>query len=130
MQNDQTDSVRDEGQMSAKAPPTPGPRELGQELSTLWGPKTQSNADAIKSYVGSLPAAERDALRRDPRNLAYDAGFIQEVFGHASAPQPESQTIAGIEKFMKTNRRDYNRNEPLQARLRAFYDERLRAQGK
>ncbi len=124
--------------------------KLESELRTAWGQDFQANANIYMGYIDSAPAEVKEALTtaRDidgnyilyrPEVVAWLTAQARELNptghilpggsgGDLSSVQTE---IDGIEKLMRTNRSEYNRDEAKQARLRQLYTarEKLKARG-
>jgi len=100
------------------------------ELRGLWGDKFEANVAAINKLLGSMPKGHAEAIRNgrrlDGRAVMNDPAILQRLFGQtrgagASVPAGNrKETIASIEKLMRTDRAGYLRDEPLQARYRAL----------
>lgn len=107
-----------------------GRAEAKAELGTLWGDKYADNVAAIKAYVKEqLPGSAAEVLlnARDAEGRAYlnDPANLQRLLGLATKARPEAAgdvdaQIRSIEAFMKGNRAQYNKDEPLQARYRSL----------
>jgi hypothetical protein len=106
--------------------------EARTELVNLWGEKYLENVAKINAYIDSLPADAADVLRHGRRTgdrpAASDPAILQRLLGLANQRKVSLSTegdvgeqIATIEKFMRANRRAYNADVPLQARLRDLY---------
>ncbi len=112
--------------------------EVQTELRELWGDKFVPNLLAIDKYLDSLPGNAgvvfRAARDRDGRALANNAAILQRMLGAARGSAAGSLSgslndqIAAIEKTMRTDRKAYDRDELLQARLRELYTMRSRTQ--
>lgn len=100
-----------------------------QELRALWGDEYDGNVRAINAYLDDdrtfgAGDAFRHARRPDGHALANDPAELQRLLGEArrTRPAPGGGTVDGeireIERFMRSDRAGYNRNEPLQARYR------------
>lgn len=102
-----------------------------ETLQQLWEGKYATKLQAVNRYLSGLPPQAREVIAgaRDPatgRAYANDPAVMVRLAGLASRPQPEAggDEIAAIEKFMRTNRGDYNRDEALQAKYRQLLDAR------
>jgi hypothetical protein len=106
------------------------------ELRGLWGAdRYAENLQAINRYLDTAISPEeaevlRDGRLADGRALMNDPAMVQRVLGLAKAPSPElrgsiDQQVAEIEKYMRSNRREYSKNEVLQARYRELLQQRL-----
>ena len=107
-----------------------------RELKQLWGSKLESNLRAINKYadeqlapgVGELIRTGRTA---DGHSIGSDPAFLQRLLRPALKPRPDKvdgdvkAQIASIEKFMRTNRATYDRDDALQLRYRNLIDERI-----
>lgn len=115
-------------------------------LRAEWGQEYRVNVNIIRGLVDTLPESVRDAfvnarlgdgtaLLNNPdmaRWLVHTGRTINPVAtivpgagaNMASAIEDE---IESIEKVMRENRAEYNRNEKMQSRLRDLYDARERA---
>lgn len=93
-----------------------------RELVSNWGGDAERNCDALGGWLESLPQAQRQTIEADPR--ANDPAYVQGLMERAQLSRPADMTIAGIERWMRTNRHEYDRNPEVQERLRRLYDER------
>lgn len=108
------------------------------ELQQLWGADMPANLQRIKHYLeNGLPegmsAALHDARLRGGRALLNDSKALVHLLGAAkragdlpALTGSVDEQIAAIESFMRTNRRAYSGNEPLQAKYRALLARRGR----
>lgn len=116
--------------------------EASSELGALWGDRYAENVGAINAFLNETFAPDvadaiRHARRTSGRALFNDPAIAQRILGLALAPRPQSTStgdvdsqIRQIEAFIRSNRADYSRNEPLQARYRQLLGQRLQsAQG-
>lgn len=107
------------------------------ELQEVWGPRYQTNVEAVTSYLRALPEAERTVLSkaRDHKSgkaLLNDTTVLARLAGLARRPQPQAKgqkmTIEAIEEHMRTNRAAYNKDVALQAHYRQLIDQRERSE--
>ena len=98
------------------------------DLMALWGDSYDSNIAAIKAWVSrqkpEIASVILNGRLADGRAIANSPDMLVRMLSQARGPQPASGSkdvasqIREIEKFMRENRRAYNRDEPLQARYR------------
>ena len=119
--------------------------ETEDALRAEWGADYRANVNHVKTFLESAPegigdriANARDgegrALLNDPKVLRWLASTARElnpistiVPGTAGNQAETVDTeIATIEKFMRTNRKEYNGDSKMQERLRNLYDARER----
>lgn len=104
-------------------------------LRDLWGSSYDANLALVKKTFAALPVAEQEHLSQfssgwikasnTPEVLL---GLYRQAIGAGSLPKSGaeiSREIASIENVMKTNRKEYMRDDQLQAR----YRELLRMRG-
>ena len=122
---------------------TAAKRATEDALRLEWGSDYRTNINVLQSYLDTMPAAISEVLRdaRDSggKALFNDPEFVQWLVGHArevnsvstlvgagGSPPGKSldDEISGIEKFMRTNRADYNRDQKMQDRLLQLYGAR------
>lgn len=99
--------------------------KVAQELTALWGDKAPREMENVRAFLQGLPADEARVLlhARDSAGRLYanSPEVIASLAGVARArggANGELSTVAGIERYMRTNRTAYNRDEALQARYR------------
>jgi hypothetical protein len=116
-------------------------------LRAEWGRDYRTNINVIQSYMDTMPTAVAEALQyargadgvalfNNPEFAQWFAGFareansVQTLVGDDGRKHGQSleDEIGTIEKFMRTNRRDYDRDPKMQDRLRQLYDARIKAQ--
>ena len=109
-----------------------------------WGPDYRSNLNLVEGFIGKTFGADAAenllngrygdgrAFMNDPAVLkglaevARRVNPIMEMGGdHHTAQQSLNDEIGTIEKFMESNRTDYNKDEKMQARLRQLYQIRI-----
>ncbi len=119
--------------------------EVEDALRSEWGNDYRANVNHIKSYLATLPdgvgdkiANARDsegrALLNDPKVLRALAQTAREINpSHTIVPGTQGnateavqEEIDKIEKVMRTNRAEYNKDNKMQARLRDLYSARER----
>lgn len=113
------------------------------KLRADWGADYRANINHINAFLAKAPPVVSEALQnaRTPEGLAIfnipevmqwfaqtareldPIGTIVPAGNGAPAANLEAE-IADIEKFMRTNRAEYNRDEKKQARLRELYGAR------
>lgn len=111
------------------------------QLRAEWGGEYRANINSVKSFLSSAPEGLGDLLMgarladgtplgnhpdalRWLTSLANDinpAGFVSPGAGGSQAQSIEDE-IAGIEKVMREDRKAYDKDEKMQARLRQLYD--------
>lgn len=120
---------------------------LESKLRELWGADFKANANVYASYLEAAPKEVQDVLKsaRDaegnfilyrPEVVSWLVAQAREInpAGHITPAgndgnvQSIQAEIDGIEKFMRTNRTDYNKDEAKQARLRQLYEARIKLQ--
>lgn len=118
-------------------------RSCEDELRTEWGADYRRNDNVLQNFVGSLPEPVRDAFDKGTGPDGIPLGFNPEVRrwlvglalaenplatlvpgAGANAGQSINDEIASIEKVMRTNRSEYNRDTKMQERLRDLYTAR------
>lgn len=116
-------------------------------LRTEWGTDYRINKSIRDTYIDALPPAIKDVFLNsrmpDGRPLgdhpdlskwlvqqARDAGYSNTIVAgtNGNTGQTLEDEITKIEKFMGTNRSEYNKDVKLQQRLLELYDARLRVQ--
>lgn len=97
------------------------------ELKSLWGAQYEAKVKSIKTYLDTLPAQAREVImsaRDRETGSAYlnDPAVLMRLAGMAGKPRAAvgESDIASIEKFMRSNRAAYNRDEAMQARYRSL----------
>lgn len=120
--------------------------ESEDTLRAEWGPEYRTNVNMIRGLIDTMPEGVRDlfvnarlgdgnALINHPdmaRWLVHNARTINPVAtvvpnAGANLASAIDDEIGSIEKVMRENRAEYNRNEKMQARLRELYAARERA---
>lgn len=120
--------------------------ESEDTLRAEWGPEYRTNVNMIRGLIDTMPEGVRDlfvnarlgdgnALINHPdmaRWLVHNARTINPVAtvvpnAGANLASAIEDEIGSIEKVMRENRAEYNRNEKMQARLRELYAARERA---
>ena len=115
------------------------------QLRTEWGSDYRANINLVTGLIAATFGTEASeqilsgrypdgrAFLNDPNvlkgfaELARKVNPVMEMGGdHHTAQQSLNDEIGEIEKFMRTNRTDYMRDEPKQARLRELYDIRIK----
>jgi hypothetical protein len=117
---------------------------LRTSLRARWGEKYQENAAHMNTFIDLIPPESAHALRNargpDGRGILNDQ-HIADLFaraGHdlsasadrpASSPAPSNSSadekrIREIEKEMRNNRREYNRDEDTQREYRELLERR------
>lgn len=133
-----------QAQQSADAEAKPA---LEAKLREAWGPDFKANANVYASYLEAAPKEVQDVLKsaRDadgnfilyrPEVVSWLVAQAREInpAGHITPAGSEGtvqsvQTeIDTIEKFMRTNRTEYNKDEKMQARARQLYEARAKLQ--
>ena len=123
-------------------------QETLTELKDKWGADYTNNMNLINGMLKSVFGQEAlDNLTNgrygDGRGFFNDPKIMEgmatlarlhnphgkPIPNDVTALQATEDEIAEIEKFMRTNRADYNKDEKMQARLLELYDIRLRAKG-
>ncbi len=123
--------------------------ESEDALRAEWGGDYRANVNVVETYLGTMPAEAAEALRGargpDGRLLLHTPAVMQALAQSArelngvvtitgiegSVPAEKlDEAIAQIEKFMRTNRADYNKDEKLQAKLRGLYEARVKRDSK
>lgn len=118
-------------------------RETEDALRSEWGPEYRRNVNVLTNFIGSLPESvgsvfleavdERGVkIANNPEflkwamSIALDKNPIATVVPGAGANQASAiaDEIASIEKTMRTNRSEYNRNDAMQARYRQLLEAR------
>ena len=113
------------------------------QLRSEWGQEYRPNINALHSFLDLAPGGVKDQLlggrladgtpfMSDPKVLNYLLGLARELNplgtvvpqGGTNMAASVDTEIAELEKFMKTNRSEYNRDEKKQARLRELYGAR------
>lgn len=123
--------------------------EVEDALRAEWGADYRANVNHVKAFLDSAPEGVADrianardsegrALLNDPKVLRWLTQTARELNPiHTIVPGTsgnDAQTVDGeidkIEKFMRTNRAEYNRDQKMQDRLRNLYDARLKIQAR
>lgn len=101
------------------------------ELKALWGEdKWDKNVKALNRLLDGMPGSSGEVLRSarmaDGRAVLNDAAFVARLLGVANRPGPKGSKDPAVEikqilAFMRRDRAAYNRDEPMQARLREAY---------
>jgi hypothetical protein len=119
-------------------------------LRAEWGNEYRKNITLVKSLMDTAPAEVRDRvmsarlsdgtpLLSDPNAVKWLNSLAREV-NPAASVMPGSDTgnlassiddeIKVIEKYMRTNRAEYNKDPQKQQRLRDLYDARSKVKAK
>lgn len=120
---------------------------LENALREAWGADFKANANVYASYIAAAPKEVQDTLKsaRDaegnfilykPEVVSWLVAQAREInpaahitpAGNEGTVQSIQAEIDGIEKFMRTNRTEYNRDNAKQERLRQLYDARVKLQ--
>lgn len=120
-------------------------RETEDALRGEWGAEYRRNVNALTNFIGTLPESVGsvflNAVDENGVNIANNPEFIKwamsvaldknplaTVVPGAGANQASAiaEEIASIEKTMRTNRTEYNRNDAMQARYRELITARDR----
>lgn len=123
--------------------------EVDDALRSQWAGDYRANINVVESYLGTMPAEVADHFRtaRAPdgrllmhvpevmQTLAQSARELNGVVTIAgiegSVPAEKlDDAIAEAEKFMRTNRADYNKDPKRQARLLGLYEAREKRDSK
>jgi hypothetical protein len=118
-------------------------------LKEEWGADFKRNKNVVNTFLDGLPSGLGDVLRTargaDGVPLGMKPEFITWLTGEALERNPLSTVVPGaganqasaiadeieaIEKTMRTNRTEYNRDEKMQARYRDLIAARLKLEGK
>ena len=116
-------------------------KETEDQLREAWGSDYRTNINVVGKTLESQFGKEAAEILMNARgpdgaaimnNPAIMAGFaqigrtidplVQIIPSGGDAEQTLHDEIAEIEKFMRTNRTEYNKDEKMQARLRELYD--------
>jgi len=119
--------------------------EATAELRTTWGADYKANINMVGAFMASTFGAEAKAQFengrfQDGRAFLNDPKILQGIADVQRRLDPLTQVvepggdpaqtmndeIAEIEKFMRTDRPAYNKDETMQARLRELYDIRTK----
>lgn len=119
--------------------------EANDQLRADWGSDYRANINLVSGLIESTFGKEAKdqimsgrypdgrAFLNDPNvlkgfaDLARKMNPVMEMGGdHHTAQQSLNDEIAEIEKFMSTNRTEYLKDEPKQARLRSLYELRIK----
>lgn len=100
------------------------------ELKARWGYQYESNMALVKKYFASLSPREQQGFENavvDGRMALNHPDIIEGLYKQATAGAPKSAVgveseIAEIEKILRTDRKRYNSDSAMQARLRDLYD--------
>lgn len=120
-------------------------QETNDLLRQEWGGDYRANLNLIEGLISSTFGQEASeqllngrfadgkAFMNDPQvlqglaDLARKTNPVMELGGDThTAQQSLNDEIGEIEKFMQTNRTEYNKDEAKQARLRTLYDLRIK----
>jgi hypothetical protein len=118
-------------------------------LHAEWGPEYRANINMIESLLDTAPNGVKDKFKfgrlADGTPIMADPDTIRWINGMARQINPVTSIvpnaggdlagaidseIAGIEKVMRTDRKAYNADDKMQARLRDLYSARERAGAK
>ena len=119
------------------------------DLKKEWGSAFKGNINAVQSLLDMAPEGVSDMLQsardadgksifNDANVLRYFAHLANEINpvgafvppGGGDAMETIATEIASIEKTMRTNRSEYNKDEAMQARYRELLDIRQKMQQK
>lgn len=116
-------------------------------LKDEWGADYKRNANVLRSFLGTMPESVAEAITQargpDGKILSMNADVIKWLTGKAleenplatvvpgfsDQPKAIEDEIASIEKVMRENRPEYNRDEKMQARYRELIEARLKHAG-
>jgi hypothetical protein len=120
---------------------------LDTKLRETWGNDFKANAGIYANYIASAPKEVQDILTsaRDAEGnfLLYKPEVVSWLVNQAREINPAGHIVPNsgdggiasvqgeietIEKFMRTNRTEYNRDTKKQERLRQLYDARIKLQ--
>jgi hypothetical protein len=120
---------------------------LESKLREAWGPDFKANANVYASYLAAAPKEVHEVLTQargpDGSFLLYNPAVVSWLTAQAREINPAAHiTPAGnegtvqsvqaeidqIEKLMRTNRTEYNKDNAKQERLRQLYDARIKLQ--
>lgn len=121
-------------------------REASDALHVEWGPEFRANMNMIDGLLDTAPAGVKDLIKfgrlsdgtpimgnadaiRWLNNMAREINPVTTIIPNAGANISGAidTEIASIEKVMKENRKAYNEDTKMQARLRDLYTARERA---
>ncbi len=121
--------------------------ETEDALRTEWGADYRANVNHVKAFLETAPEGiadrianardgEERALLNDPKVVQWLAQIAREINPiHTIVPGTsgnDAQTVDGeiekIEKLMRTNRVEYNRDNKMQERYRNLIDARIKIQ--
>jgi hypothetical protein len=138
----QNENIRAQQAADAAAKPA-----LEDALRETWGADFKANANVYASYIAGAPKEVQDTLKsaRDAEGnfILYKPEVVSWLVAQAREINPAAhitpsgnegtvQSIQGeidsIEKFMRTDRTAYNKDEAKQARLRQLYEARIKLQ--
>lgn len=122
---------------------------LEASLREAWGADFKANANVYASYLEAAPKEVQDVLKsaRDaegnfilyrPEVVSWLVSQAREInpaghitpAGNEGTVQSVQAEIDTIEKFMRTNRTEYNKDEKMQARARQLYEARAKLQAR
>lgn len=140
-------NFRQEAQAEQAEADTAHKAEVEDALRAEWGADYRANVNHVKAFLDSAPEGVADrianardsegrALLNDPKVLRWLTQTARELNPiHTIVPGTsgnDAQTVDGeiekIEKFMRTNRQEYNKDQKMQDRLRNLYDARIKIQ--
>lgn len=120
---------------------------LETKLREAWGADFKANANIYQSFIAGAPEGVREALTTARDNegnfILYKPEVVSWLVQQAREINPAAhitpagnegtvQSIQGeidsIEKFMRSDRTAYNKDEAKQARLRQLYEARIKLQ--
>lgn len=112
-------------------------RETEDTLRSEWGPEYRRNVNALTNFIGTLPegvgSVFLEAVDGNGVKIANNPEFLKWAMGIALDKNPHmtvvpgaganqasaiAEEIANIEKTMRDNRPEYNRNDGMQKRYR------------
>ena len=119
--------------------------KLEEQLRETWGADFKTNAGIYANYIAAAPKEVQDAMKqaRDaegnfilyrPEIVSWLTAQAREInpAGHIvpNSGEGTAQSIQGeidtLEKFMRTNRTEYNKDSAKQQRLLQLYDARIK----
>lgn len=117
-------------------------KQVQDALRQEWGGEYRANMNRVESLLGTAPAGVKEkllsarfhdgtAVFNDPSVLKFLAGLSMEinpattlVGGGGDQVSAIGDEIGKIEKFMRSNKSDYFKDEDMQLRLRKLYEAR------
>lgn len=120
---------------------------LEEALREAWGADFKANANVYASYIAAAPKEVQDTLKsaRDaegnfilykPEVVSWLVAQAREInpaghitpAGNEGTVQSVQAEIDKIEKFMRTNRTEYNKDQAMQDRVKQLYGARIKLQ--